>query len=209
MAVALENKNCYLGESNYQTETFSTNGVIVMAQTALKYDLEVREKGRIELSVPFSPGVRLTVFVIEEPADTFDDLIFASQSSLDFWDNPYDDEDWNNAWARRYSPHPIPFTDLSSNKRRPVIVVSNNDYNRKTADIVAVGMTSNPKMTDYTFTITSADLNQGKLNRPGQVRVDKIYTLSRSIVVKTFGRVNTNVPDQIQSKLHELTTKKP
>ena len=37
---------------------------------------------------------------------------------------------------------PIPFTDLSSNKRRPVIVISNNDYNRKTADIVVVGMTS-------------------------------------------------------------------
>lgn len=68
-----------------------------MTQTALKYDLEVKEKGRVELQVPFSPGKRITVFVIEEPADTFDDLILASQSSLDFWDNPYDDEDWNNA----------------------------------------------------------------------------------------------------------------
>ena len=26
-----------------------------------------------------------------------DDLIQAAQSSLDFWDNPFDDEDWNNA----------------------------------------------------------------------------------------------------------------
>ncbi len=26
---------------------------------------------------------------------------------------------------------PIPFTDLSSQKRRPVIVVSNNSYNQK------------------------------------------------------------------------------
>jgi hypothetical protein len=38
-----------------------------MAQTALKYDLEVKEEGRVELQVPFSPGVRITVFVIEEP----------------------------------------------------------------------------------------------------------------------------------------------
>ncbi|MDZ7290050.1 MAG: type II toxin-antitoxin system PemK/MazF family toxin [candidate division KSB1 bacterium] len=103
---------------------------------------------------------------------------------------------------------PIPFTDLSSNKRRPVIVISNNEYNRKTADIVVVGLTSNPKMADYIFTITSSDLDQGKLNRPGQVRVDKIYTLSQSIVVKTFGRVNTSVLDQIRSKLQELTAKK-
>ena len=27
---------------------------------------------------------------------------------------------------------PIPFTDLSSSKRRPVLVISNNDYNSKT-----------------------------------------------------------------------------
>ena len=28
---------------------------------------------------------------------------------------------------------PIPFTDLSSQKRRPVIVISNDAYNQKTA----------------------------------------------------------------------------
>ena len=33
---------------------------------------------------------------------------------------------------------PIPFTDLSSQKRRPVIVISNNSYNQKTNDIVVV-----------------------------------------------------------------------
>ena len=31
---------------------------------------------------------------------------------------------------------PVPFTDLSSQKRRPVIVVSNDTYNRSSADIV-------------------------------------------------------------------------
>jgi hypothetical protein len=70
-----------------------------MAQTALKYDLEVTEEGRIELQVPFSPGARITVFVIEEPHtdDAVDDLLLAAESSLGFWDNPFDDEDWNNA----------------------------------------------------------------------------------------------------------------
>ncbi len=84
---------------------------------------------------------------------------------------------------------PIPFTDLSSQKRRPVIVISNDAYNRKTADIVVVAMTSNPIAADYSFTITSSDLERGNLNRPGKVRVDKIYTLSQSIVVKTLGEL--------------------
>jgi hypothetical protein len=66
-------------------------------QTALKYTTEVMEDGRVELDVPFPPGARVTVFVVVEPADSFADLLLAAQSSLDFWDNPVDNEDWNNA----------------------------------------------------------------------------------------------------------------
>ena len=103
---------------------------------------------------------------------------------------------------------PIPFTDLSSQKRRPVIVISNDAYNRKTSDIVVVAMTSNPAAVDYGFPVTSSDLEKGSLNRPGQVRVDKIYTLSQSIVVKTFGRVNPATMDRIRTMLRDLTTRK-
>lgn len=103
---------------------------------------------------------------------------------------------------------PIPLTDLSSQKRRPVIVVSNDAYNQRTADLVVVAMTSNPVETDYSFTITSADLEKGTLNHPGKVRVDKIYAISKSIVVKTFGRVNGKVMERIRSELQNLTAKK-
>jgi hypothetical protein len=68
-------------------------------QTALKYDVEVQEHGKLELTVPFSQGVRVAVFVVEK-SDEFGDLILATQSSLDFWDNPMDDEDWNHAASR-------------------------------------------------------------------------------------------------------------
>ncbi len=69
-----------------------------MAQTALKYDVEVDENGRVELRLPFPGGARVTVFVIREPeGSAFYDLVSAAESSLDFWDNPLDDEDWNEA----------------------------------------------------------------------------------------------------------------
>lgn len=38
---------------------------------------------------------------------------------------------------------PIPFTDLTSSKRRPVLVVSNDEYNKVTRDIVVAAITSN------------------------------------------------------------------
>lgn len=30
---------------------------------------------------------------------------------------------------------PIPFTDFSTHKQRPVVVISNDSYNRKTTDV--------------------------------------------------------------------------
>jgi hypothetical protein len=68
----------------------------MLAQTALKYDVEVSKDGHVELDVPFPAGARVTVFVVEA-GDAFGDLLLASESSLAFWDNPLDDEDWNNA----------------------------------------------------------------------------------------------------------------
>ena len=68
-----------------------------MQKMAFKYNVEVKEKGRVELNVPLPPGARVTVFVIEESGERFNDLLSATQSRLDFWDNPLDDEDWNNA----------------------------------------------------------------------------------------------------------------
>ena len=62
-----------------------------MQQTALKYDTEVKDGGRLELEVPLAPGVHVTVFVIESPDGDPDDLVLASQNSLEFWDNALDD----------------------------------------------------------------------------------------------------------------------
>ena len=102
---------------------------------------------------------------------------------------------------------PIPFTDLSSQRRRPVIIMSNDGYNRKTDDIVVVAMTSNLQPSDYGFTITSSDLEIGSLRRPSRVRVDKIYTLAQSIAVKKFGRVNGVTFDRICDLLAKLVAK--
>jgi hypothetical protein len=66
-------------------------------QHALKFEAEVHEEGRLELTVPYAPGARVVVFVVPESSDGMDDLLSAAQTSLDFWDNPYDDQDWNNA----------------------------------------------------------------------------------------------------------------
>ena len=65
-------------------------------QTALKYSAEVEADGRLSLQLPLPVGAKVTVFVIEESEEDWNDLLVAAETSLDFWDNPFDDEDWND-----------------------------------------------------------------------------------------------------------------
>ncbi len=93
---------------------------------------------------------------------------------------------------------PVPFTDLTAQKRRPVIVISSDAYNRGSTDVLVVSLTSTPPVGRYSFAIHSRDLLSGTLKRPSTVRVDKMYTLAQSIVVKRFGRVQNDVLKRIR-----------
>lgn len=67
-----------------------------MKRKALKVETEVDDDGRVTLRVPFPGGTRVTVFVGHE-ADGCEALVAAAESSLGFWDNPLDGEEWNAA----------------------------------------------------------------------------------------------------------------
>jgi mRNA interferase MazF len=101
---------------------------------------------------------------------------------------------------------PVPFTDLTAQKRRPVIIISNRTFHDASADIPVVAMTSQPRQTPFGFQITNSDLVEGTLNRPGFVRPDKIYTLARSIIVKKFGRVSPSIIERIRKLIETFTS---
>lgn len=65
-------------------------------QLPLRYDLEVPPNGRIELQLPLPVASHVTVYVVEDRQE-LDELLAAATTSTEFWDNPLDDEDWNDA----------------------------------------------------------------------------------------------------------------
>ncbi|KUP04747.1 MazF family transcriptional regulator [Bacillus coahuilensis p1.1.43] len=99
---------------------------------------------------------------------------------------------------------PVPFSDLTNRKQRPVLIISNDDYNKITEDIVVVAITSQLRDLDYSVVIEGTNLEEGTLKTTSAVRADKVYTLSKNIVRKKFGRVNAEVIHDIQSKLNAL-----
>lgn len=99
---------------------------------------------------------------------------------------------------------PIPFSDLTSNKKRPVLVLSNNDYNNRTDDIIVAAITSNLTTKDFTVFITEKDLQEGNLSVDSCIRVDKIYTISQSIIIKKFGVVKSEITKIVREKVNQL-----
>ncbi len=99
---------------------------------------------------------------------------------------------------------PVPFTDLSSQKRRPVIIISNTNYNQISRDMLIVAVTSNPVLVPYSFPINNADLVSGQLNKPSVVRADKVYVLAQTLIVKHIGVVKQDILERTFSILQDI-----
>ena len=97
---------------------------------------------------------------------------------------------------------PVPFTDLSASKKRPVLIISNDGFNAENQDIVVVAITSN--LIQPGVPITTADLKEGQLPKPSIIRSDKIYTLNQHIVVKRIGHVADTIVDTVRIDIMKL-----
>lgn len=99
---------------------------------------------------------------------------------------------------------PVPFSDLKQNKQRPVLIISANDYNQSNEDIIVLAITSKLKQLDYSIIIQSKDLIEGELKLISEIRADKVYTLSKNIVRKKFGKVDTEILEAVRRKINKL-----
>lgn len=78
---------------------------------------------------------------------------------------------------------PFPYTDLSTQKRRPVPVLRQADA---FGDFLAAAITSQAGHDDA-LTLNPADFLKGTLPKPGYLRSTKLYTLNAHLVVGRFG----------------------
>ncbi len=96
------------------------------------------------------------------------------------------------------------FSDLESSKVRPAIVLSNDKYNRRSEDFVAVPLTSNLKLRDYAILVTNDELESGNLIVDSKVKVDRVFSVSQRLVRMKIGRIKTEVHERITGMLLEL-----
>jgi mRNA interferase MazF len=99
---------------------------------------------------------------------------------------------------------PIPFSDLSSSKKRPVLIISNSFYNSKYEDVLVMAITSNLANKEYCISINTEDIESGVLLHESIVRADKIYSIKQELIIKTFGKLKLNKFNKILEELSKL-----
>ena len=89
---------------------------------------------------------------------------------------------------------PFPFSDLSSTKLRPVLVVLGPN---ERGDFLAAQITSQTRHT-LQEPLSSDDFEQGMLPKASIVRPDKLFSLNQSLVVRRVARLNAAAFERVQ-----------
>lgn len=83
---------------------------------------------------------------------------------------------------------PFPFTDLTTTKKRPAVILSNI----KGDDYIMLQITSKNVRDDYAIPLLPTDFSTGSLHQESNIRPNKIFTLDKNLILYKAGHLNTS-----------------
>jgi len=98
---------------------------------------------------------------------------------------------------------PFPFSDLSSSKRRPALVLANLKGN----DVILCQITSKDVNDSYAITLLSSEFVEGSLNLDSNIRPNRLFTADESIIVYKVGAINVDKIKIVIKKTIEILSK--
>jgi len=84
---------------------------------------------------------------------------------------------------------------------RPVVILSQDVFNRRSGTVIAVAMTSQPQRAGFPLTL---ELSPNDLPKRSWVKISQIRTLSTERIGKRIGTVSQEELDQIIEGLDEI-----
>ena len=97
----------------------------------------------------------------------------------------------------------FPFTDLSTFKRRPAIIVSGSK--KKGNDIILAFISSKVtepiEDTDYIIEINHIDFKYTGLKMRSVFKMDKLVTIEKNLIVGEIGKVSSSILQELDKRL--------
>ena len=97
---------------------------------------------------------------------------------------------------------PFPFSDLSSAKRRPAIILANLPGD----DYIMAQITSKNIYDDMSIMITENDMELGSLSVASNIRPNKLFTANKSIVLYKICSLKKEKLDVVINKIIDIFT---
>lgn len=95
---------------------------------------------------------------------------------------------------------PFPFTDLSGQKVRPAIIISNQS---KSADVVVLFITTQVK-NKFPFTVPIIPSDKNGLKSKSLVICNKIATLDRAVILGELGEIDKTTLHEIETEIKKV-----
>ena len=102
---------------------------------------------------------------------------------------------------------PFPFTDQSTVKKRPAVIISSDDYNRYRPDVVIMAVTSQMRSADYFGDIAGKEWQQAGLLKPSVVK-PILTTVEKGLVIRQLGRISNDDRSELMTTLHTILGEK-
>ena len=97
---------------------------------------------------------------------------------------------------------PFPYSDLSSEKKRPVIILSNRWYNNRNSDVICCAITTNPNRIMDGIEITPVDLESGRLDKLCFIKPGTVFTLYKKKILKRLATLNVKASKEVVKNLN-------
>ena len=81
---------------------------------------------------------------------------------------------------------PFPFSNQKGRKVRPVAVISNDEFNRHSEDVLVAGITLN---ISNASNLTNKDLEEGNLPAECDIKCKNILKIDKDMIIKKIGRI--------------------
>ena len=87
--------------------------------------------------------------------------------------------------------------------RRPVLILSQDVFNKHSGTVIAVALTSQPPKADFPLTL---ELSSSKLPKKSWVKISQVRTLSNKRLGKRIGKASIKELDLVIEGLNEIIT---
>ena len=89
----------------------------------------------------------------------------------------------------------FPFSDLSASKRRPALVLSNI----QSEDALLCQITSQDLKDQFSISLNQSDFLSGGLSKISNIRLNRIFTASKSIVLYKAGSISSLKQSEVRN----------